>query len=124
MLPIYLARNFTPDGLELIKEMAESYKAVNRMLNVRRYPGFEKDLGKAMSKCGEAKNEFMTVFDEILESESEQDKLIEAGRLLVQIYATEREIAEIYEKEVKEDFLYAGMSLLKDAAVMGIKMEP
>lgn len=115
-LRVFHAGDFTSDALALIKEIADSYRKVTQLFKVTRYPGFEHEIGQAFSKVETAKASFLRAFEGMSRSETEEDMLIEAGRILVQVYASEREIAEMYEQENEsEDFLYAGMALLRDA---------
>lgn len=115
-LRVFHARDFTPDALALIKELADSYRKIHELFKVTRYPGFDQKLGQAFSRAESAKQSFLEAFAQMARSETEEDMLIEAGRILVQVYASEREIAEIYEQEnAAEDFLYAGLALLRDA---------
>ena len=115
-LSVFHVGSFTPDAIGLIKELADSYRKTNQLFKVTRYPGFDQELGQAFMKVETAKASFMRAFAAMSRSETEEDMLIEAGRILVQVYATEREIAEMYEQEnPAEDFLYAGLALLRDA---------
>lgn len=115
-LRVFHAGDFTPDAIALIKDLGDSYRKINQMFKMTRHPGFEQEIGQAFTKVEAAKASFLRAFEGMSRSETEEDMLIEAGRILVQVYASGREIAEMYEQENEsEDFLYAGLALLRDA---------
>ena len=124
-LRVYRADDFTPEAIDLIKDLADSYRKICKLLKVTRYPGFDQELGLAFSKVEAAKQMFLEAFKDLSRSETEEDMLIEIGRILIQVNASEWEIAEMYEKEnTSEDFLYAGLALLRDAEVNSMGVFP
>lgn len=51
-LRVYHAEDFTPEALDLIKDLADSYRKIRKMFKMTRYPGYKQEIRRAFSKLG------------------------------------------------------------------------
>lgn len=124
-LRMYHKDDFIPEALELIKKLADSYRDVLRLASEAKHlkPGkdIEKDMDlnlrmeMALKREKVASFNFLNAFRGIFRSKSTKNLLVEAGRFLAQVYATEIDQHEYRKTTINEDFLYASQALLHEA---------
>ena len=61
-LRVYHAEDFTPEALDLIKDLADSYRKIRKMFKMTRYPGYKQEIRRAFSKLGAAKQRLLDAF--------------------------------------------------------------